>query len=267
MFNATIAEEVNGASCRTPTSLEERIRGLSDRLVAAQRPLRILDAVKSGDEVERAFFAADRREPPPVTRSTYACRPLPFDPNSKRQELLDLERDVRARLGVDHAAGRMMTRMCEEYRSVVDLIDQRGTRAFGDLSKRLYGSSGDRFHAGAPTLADLGRAMAAMLDNLAGEALVRANGPRWTPGRRCSSFRNGWDAISRTHRRCACGCPTASWRTRRPAAITSRSGRTPALRREVRLLEVHEGWVHLGTTLNGQRQPVCTFLGRTRRRT
>jgi uncharacterized protein (TIGR02421 family) len=32
--------------------------------------------------------------------------------------------------------------------------------------------------------------------------------------------------------------------------------------RDVRLLEVHEGWVHLGTTLNGQRQPVCTFLGK-----
>jgi uncharacterized protein (TIGR02421 family) len=32
--------------------------------------------------------------------------------------------------------------------------------------------------------------------------------------------------------------------------------------RDVRLLEVHEGWVHLGTTLNGQRQPVCTFLSK-----
>src|SRR5207248_8503041 len=32
--------------------------------------------------------------------------------------------------------------------------------------------------------------------------------------------------------------------------------------REVRLLEVHEGWVHLGTTLNGQQQPVCTFLSK-----
>src|SRR5207302_5751496 len=32
--------------------------------------------------------------------------------------------------------------------------------------------------------------------------------------------------------------------------------------REVRLLEVHEGWVHLGTTLNGQLQPVCTFLSK-----
>ena len=31
---------------------------------------------------------------------------------------------------------------------------------------------------------------------------------------------------------------------------------------DLRLLEVHEGWVHLGTTLNGQSQPVCTFLSK-----
>ncbi|HZT80829.1 MAG TPA: flavohemoglobin expression-modulating QEGLA motif protein, partial [Gemmataceae bacterium] len=32
--------------------------------------------------------------------------------------------------------------------------------------------------------------------------------------------------------------------------------------RDIRQLEVHEGWVHLGTTLNGQKQPVCTFLSK-----
>src|SRR5206468_582298 len=32
--------------------------------------------------------------------------------------------------------------------------------------------------------------------------------------------------------------------------------------RQLRLLEVHEGWVHVGTTLNGQAQPVCTFLSK-----
>jgi uncharacterized protein (TIGR02421 family) len=31
---------------------------------------------------------------------------------------------------------------------------------------------------------------------------------------------------------------------------------------DLRMLEVHEGWVHLGTTLNGQAQPLCTFLGK-----
>ena len=32
--------------------------------------------------------------------------------------------------------------------------------------------------------------------------------------------------------------------------------------REIRIFEVHEGWVHLGTTLNGLAQPVCTFLSK-----
>jgi uncharacterized protein (TIGR02421 family) len=32
--------------------------------------------------------------------------------------------------------------------------------------------------------------------------------------------------------------------------------------REIRQLEVHEGWVHLGSTLNGLDQPVCTFLSK-----
>src|SRR5262249_14395096 len=32
--------------------------------------------------------------------------------------------------------------------------------------------------------------------------------------------------------------------------------------RDLRLLAVHEGWVPLGTTLNGTAQPVCSFLSR-----
>jgi len=32
--------------------------------------------------------------------------------------------------------------------------------------------------------------------------------------------------------------------------------------RDLRVLEVHEIWVHLGTTLNGLAQPYCTFLGK-----
>jgi uncharacterized protein (TIGR02421 family) len=32
--------------------------------------------------------------------------------------------------------------------------------------------------------------------------------------------------------------------------------------RDIRVFEVHEGWVHVGTTINGLAQPVCTFLGK-----
>jgi uncharacterized protein (TIGR02421 family) len=32
--------------------------------------------------------------------------------------------------------------------------------------------------------------------------------------------------------------------------------------RDLRGLEAHEGWVHVGTTLNGRQQPICTFLSK-----
>jgi uncharacterized protein (TIGR02421 family) len=32
--------------------------------------------------------------------------------------------------------------------------------------------------------------------------------------------------------------------------------------RDLRILEVHEGWVHIGTNINGHAQPYCTFLSK-----
>jgi uncharacterized protein (TIGR02421 family) len=37
--------------------------------------------------------------------------------------------------------------------------------------------------------------------------------------------------------------------------------------RDINLLEAHEGWVHVSTTMNGLAQPVCTFLGKAAPRT
>jgi uncharacterized protein (TIGR02421 family) len=263
MANAITADGVIGLYQPALSSHEILIRSLSDRLVEAQRPLRILDAVKWGDDVERAFFAAAGKELPPVTRDVYASRALPFPPDNKREELRDIERDVRRTLGVEHAAGRMLTRMCAEYRAVVDLIAQRGTPAFGARSKRLYGGSEDCFHAGAPTLADLGRAMAAMLDNLASETLVSRERPTL----------DARQTVQILSERLTCFFQDpAAVRVRLSDGIVADAaagcdyikirGDARFTPREVRLLEVHEGWVHLGTTLNGQRQPVCTFLGK-----
>lgn len=32
--------------------------------------------------------------------------------------------------------------------------------------------------------------------------------------------------------------------------------------RDIKMLEVHEGWTHIGTTINGLEQPYCTFLSK-----
>lgn len=253
----------NGHAQRPLTAYESQVRALSDRLVEAQRPIRVLDAIKWDDDVERAFFAAGCRELPPVTRDYYGRRLLPFDPDAKLQEFLDIERDIRRQLGDLSGPGGIMARMCREYREVVHLLTSRGTRQFSVLSERLYGSSHDSFHAGEPCLADLGHMMSDVLDNLSHEAIFGHEPDALDAGQAVEAlsarlreyFRH--EAAVRVQLSDGIVADAAAGsdylKVRGDARFTGR---------EVRLLEVHEGWVHLGTTLNGQQQPVCTFLSK-----
>ena len=118
----------NGQPRRPLNPYETTVRTLSDRLVEAQRPIRILDAIKWDDDIERAFFAAGCRELPPVTPEYYARRPLPFDVEAKQHEFHAIERDLRRQLGEYNCPGQIMARMCQEYREVVRMLAHRGSR-------------------------------------------------------------------------------------------------------------------------------------------
>lgn len=263
----TIHAEENGEASallgRPLSTYEELIRSLSDRLVEAQRPIRILDAIKWDDDIERAFFAAGACELPPVNREYYLSRPLPFDAERKRREFLGIERDIRQRLGKYNSAGQIMARMCAEYRQVLDLLVQRGTPTFAALSERLYGSSSDSFHAGEPTLADFGRTLAGTLDNLARDDSLKPTEPLFDAAEamhllaeRLTGF---FQKPSAVRIRLSDGIVADA--AAGSDYIKLREDARFSLR-DIRLLEVHEGWVHLGTTLNGQHQPICTFLSK-----
>src|SRR5438270_6558117 len=253
----------NGQPRRPLNPYETTVRTLSDRLVEAQRPIRILDAIKWDDDVERAFFAQAARELPAVTRDYYLGRPLPFDPEQKLHEFHAIERDIRRQLGEYNAPGQIMSRMCEEYRDVVHLLTHRGSRAFAEIAERLYGSASDSFHAGDPNLADLGHMMSDILDNLSHHTIF---GPEEDALDARQTVEVLADRLGHYF-----GDPAAV-RVQLSDGIVADAaagsdyikirGNARFTHREVRLLEVHEGWVHLGTTLNGQNQPVCTFLGK-----
>jgi len=257
------AASKNGPTHRPLSVYEGMVRKLSDRLVEAQRPIRILDAIKWDDEVERAFFEKGCRELPPVTRDYYLSRPLPFDPEQKLHEFHSIERDIRRQLGEFNAPGQIMSRMCQEYREVVWLLTHRGTRGFAETSERLYGSASDSFHAGDPNLADLGHMMSDILDNLSHETI-------FGQGEAALDARQTVEML--TARLAAHFQDQAAVRVQLSDGIVADAaagsdyikirGNARFTPREVRLIEVHEGWVHLGTTLNGLSQPVCTFLGK-----
>jgi uncharacterized protein (TIGR02421 family) len=253
----------NGSPRRPLTAYENMVRALSDRLVEAQRPIRILDAIKWDEDIERAFFDKGCRELPSVTREYYHSRPLPFDPEQKLHEFHTIERDIRRQLGEFNAPGQIMSRMCEEYRQVVHLLTHRGSRAFAEISERLYGSASDSFYAGDPNLADLGHMMSDILDNLSHETIFGTpettyDAPQTVEqlsARLKAYFQDGVQVRVQLSDGIVADAAAGSdyIKIRNDARFTSR---------EIRLLEVHEGWVHLGTTLNGQNQPICTFLSK-----
>ena len=63
------------------------IRSLSDRIVEAQAPIRILDAIKWDDSLREEFFRKRCKSIPDVGPDYYAKRPLGFDPAERRQVL------------------------------------------------------------------------------------------------------------------------------------------------------------------------------------
>ena len=246
---------------RPLSNYETKVRLLSDRLAQARRQLRVLDAVRWDAGVEQAFFAAGGREPPPVNRDYYAARPLGFEADSKREELRALERDVFRTLGRSDPAARLLLLRCCEYREVIDLLELRGTPAFGVVSRRLYGGADDRPLSGGPTLVQLGRAIASQ--SRAPAAYPGIGVPAETLGAAEVATALAWrlgsyfGAPGAVRVRVAHGLTADA--TAGAGSLRVRAGArfTPL---DIRLLEVHEGWVHLGTTLNGRRQRVCTFL-------
>jgi len=248
----------------TESGYAASVRALSDRIVALQGPIRILDSVKWDDSVREAFFAADCQEPPPVDVGYYAARPLSDEVRTARAQFEALEREIERRLGPDDPAARLMIRRCREYDIVIQMLEARGTPAFHGLSAALYGRSDDPFHEGGPSLVELAALLDESLRNL-DQAAFGESQPSDIPA--SEAVRMLQERLDRFFPE-----PDARVRVRLDDGIVADAAagsdyiklRADARFRErdLRVLEVHEGWVHVGTTLSGLAQPVCTFLGK-----
>jgi len=243
----------------------QTIRTLSDRLVNAQRPIRILDALKWDASIEAQFFAKKCVELPRVLGPEYyQAFPLKFEPQQKIDELRTLETDIRRELGPYNGVGAILQRMCREYCTVVAMLQARGTPNFSAFSRELYGSPKDAFYAGAPTLKDLAVLITDALLSIETQTESVRDTDRYTSeeavvrlGNRLSQYfqdeKEPVRVILNDEIVADAAAGAECIKLRRNAIFSER---------ELRMLEVHEGWVHLGTTLNGMHQPICTFLSK-----
>lgn len=240
----------------------ETIHELSEQIVAAQKPIRILDALKWGGEVEKFFFANGCKKLPPIDADYYSKQnPLSFDPIKKMEEFREIDRNIRRKLGQYSGVGSIMQRMCFEYSRVVEMLMARGTPKFTEISQELYGSSKDAFHIGAPTLKDFGLLANEALVNISDQVENKKDIERYTSEDAVNMLSEKLGNYFGDKVRVELSDGIIADAAAGADTIKIHSGMKFS-RREIRTFEVHEGWVHLGTTLNGMSQPVCTFLSK-----
>ncbi|MEX6501185.1 flavohemoglobin expression-modulating QEGLA motif protein [Pseudomonas zhanjiangensis] len=240
------------------------VRALSDRIVEAQTPIRVLDAVKWDDGIREGFLKHKGKKLPAVDRAYYASRPLGFDATAKKQEFQSIERDITRQLGQFNPVGQIMRRMCREYRMVIRMLEARGTEDFGLISQDLYGAASDAFHAGDPTLADLGLMFSDYLNNIDRRGDLEDEPKNLNAKQAVDLLQHRLNKVF--------GEAEDTIRVFESDGILADAAagadyikiRSDALfnERDVKALEVHEGLVHVGTTLNGLNQPICTFLAK-----
>jgi uncharacterized protein (TIGR02421 family) len=228
-------------------SAHDYLRRISDGIVHAQRPIRILKALNWDPKVHARFFRYKAKVlPEPV----YA--PLGYDPADKIREFQELRRAIRGRNSVEAA----LRRKCDEFLDVVRLLAARGTKRFYHHSVRLYGQPRQGFRDSGVDNLQIARLWAARPirssaavepRNLTAEAALEVIGQIVTP---ILEAQCRLKISSRLTADAAAGATSVA--VRKDARFSVR---------QARALAHHEGLWHVLTSLNGYAQPVLTVLG------
>jgi uncharacterized protein (TIGR02421 family) len=239
-------------------SYKEILAALAQRVLEAQRPIRILQSLRWESEVEEQFLREQRRELPRVTYSG----DLGFDPEAKIRELDVILRDAERELGKNDRLGKILRATADEYRDVVRMLMARGTQEFHSYSRRLYGSTKDKFPDGRTSVRDMGFVLYDLLTAVGGERLGPPHPRDITAEMAVVELNSRFDRffgnaaihVQVDDTLLADAAAGSDYVKIRSGAMFSRS--------DIDILEAHEGWVHVATSLNGQAQPVARWLAK-----
>jgi uncharacterized protein (TIGR02421 family) len=247
---------------RVWTTYKERVAQLSSAIVAAQKPIRILDAVKWGDDVVKLVLKHRFQKLPAIGRNYYAKMPLRFDPARKIEEFEEIKGRIRKLIGEKDEIAKILLRTANQYQLVVRMLEARGTREFYRISRELYGSPKEKFMDGETTIRDLGRLLYDILEGLE-DLDCGMPYDRTLTAERVVEILNGrfstYFCDHDVHARLDDGIVSDAAAGADYIKIKKGVMFSP---RDVDMLEVHEGWAHVGTTLNGQSQRIASWLAK-----
>lgn len=240
------------------------IQELSQRIVEAQRQIRILDSIKWDDSIKQEFFKNKAQKLPCVDRAYYEKKPLPFNVQDKHEEFRLILRDAQNQLGQYSTLTRLLRRQCEEYSRACQMLAARGTEGFSELAMELYGSPDDVFYAGGPRMSQMGTLLFDVLTGLNVQLQSEADVKRHSPAQAQEILQARLGHFFDKHP----GRVTVMVSDDMVADASAGADKIKLSQnamfsdRDLKYLEVHEGWVHVGTTLNGAMQPYCSFLSK-----
>lgn len=242
----------------------EIVQQLSQRLVNAQNPIRILDSIRWDSSIKNFFFDNDAQKLPPVDIDYYRQRPLPFNPVEKQEEFRSIILDAQNKLGNFSSVTRIIKRQCEEYMVATQMLMARGTPLFSELSAALYGSTQQVFYPNGPRLSELGNVLFDVVTTLDLQLQSDADLKRHTPEAAQEILQARLSAFFDQHQGKVTVLISDDMVADASAGADSIKLSQQAMfsDRDLKYLEVHEGWVHVGTTLNGALQPYCFFLSK-----
>jgi uncharacterized protein (TIGR02421 family) len=243
-------------------SYKEIVSQLASRIVEAQRPIRVLQAIRWDDGVQEAFFRSRCRELPKVGVDYYKALDVGFDVRAKVEEFESIARDIDAELGETDPIGDIMARSAIEYRDVCRMLAARGTPQFYGFSRKLYGSPKDKFPDGKSSLRNLGHTLYDILTKVDENHLGNVE-QRTISAEDCAKALNERFAqyFADQTVRVVVDDGIIADAAAGSDYVKVRSGARFSPR-DIDILEVHEGWVHVATSLNGQDQPVARWLSK-----
>jgi uncharacterized protein (TIGR02421 family) len=244
-------------------SYKSKVHDFSRRIVEAQRPIRVLDSVKYRPALREAFFAGGAASLPLADSEYYQTQnPLNFDAAKKLGDLKQLGVDIKREFGDSDELGALLFKISEEYRMLVEMLMVRGQPDFYKFSKRLYGSPQDRFYGTEASVLDQSKMLETIIGPLQTKTLG-ADDPRTISSedvvlqlqeRFRQSFLRDRVAVEISDGIVADASAGAD-------KIKIKQGKF-FTSRDVRIFEVHEGYVHVATTLNGKSQRCAMFLSK-----
>ncbi len=239
---------------------KEKIKGLSSKIISAQKPIRILNSIRVPPEWEAQLIQGQFRTLPKDAKAHYESIPLGFEPREKHAELRVLQEEIGRTLGAEDDLGKHLHAICEEYMQVVQMLSARGTPDFYRYSRGLYGSPKDCFAQDVNSISEMAHLLYGILTGI-GTSLPEIVYPENIPAEQVVETLNTrfgqYFGTQKVLAKLSDGIVADA--AAGGDKVKIRQGAMFSVR-DVDLYEVHEGWVHVGTTLNGRAQKVCEFL-------